>query len=289
MKLGHLTPRSSRPLSDQDASFSKYNWYHLGSSYLNLGGFKEAARYFEKYLKFDRNNFEIISLIGLCYATNKKHEAALASYERASALVPNTLEIYIERSNLLAKLNRKEEALELLKKTELKFEGALEKEIIKAISYKISGDLKEAIQVLREVITKIEDDKKYRDPFRFEDTSILLAESLRESGDSKGALLVLESALERNQNDLWLINSIAMEYADQNINLEKGIQLINRALKYQPANHIFLDTKGWLLFKSGHAEQAIDIINKSLALNPNCEETKEHFKAILNSQEHLKT
>lgn len=180
-------------------------------------------------------------------------------------------------------MNRKGEALELLRKIEPSFEGALEKEIIKAISYKINGDLKKAIHVLRKVITKMEDDKNSQDQVRFEDTSILLSKSLRESGDSKGALLALESALERNSNDLWLINSLAMEYANQNLNLEKGIKLINRALKYQPANHIFLDTKGWLLFKSGRKEQAIDTINKSLALNPNCEETKEHSQAILNS------
>jgi tetratricopeptide (TPR) repeat protein len=256
---------------------------------LNLGDFKQATRYFEKYLKFDQNNCEIISLIGWCYETNKEHEAALASYERASELDPNILEVYIERSKLLAELNRKGEALELLKEIERRFEGALEKEIIKAISYKISGDVKEAIQVLKEVITKMEDDKNSQDAFRFEDTSILLSESLRESGDSKGALLALESALERNSNDLWLINSLAIEYANQNINLEKGIKLIDRALKYQPANHIFLDTKGWLLFKSGRKEQAIEMMTKSLALNPNCEETKEHFKAILNTQGYQKT
>ena len=275
--------KSERAHDNQDSSFSKYNWYYLGSCYLNLGDFKQAARYFEKYLKFDRNNYEIISLIGWCYEMINEHEAALASYQRASELEPNVLEVYLERSRLLTELNRKEEAFELLKEIEPKFEDTLERKIIKAISYRINDDLKNAIHVLREVITKMEADKKYSEPYRYEDTYILLSKFLRESGDSKGALLTLESALEKNLNDLWLINSIAMEYADQNFNLEKGIKLINRALKYQPENPIFLDTKGWLLFKSGRKEQAIDIINKSLALNPNCEETKEHFQASLNS------
>ena len=68
-----------------------------------------------------------------------------------------------------------------------------------------------------------EDDKKYSEPFRYEDTYILLSKFLRDSGDSKGVLTTLETALERNSNDLWLINLIAMEYADQDINIEKGI------------------------------------------------------------------
>jgi len=279
--------KSEKAHNNQDVSFSKYNWYYLGYCYLNLGDFKQATSYFEKYLKFNRNNYEIISLIGWCYEMINEHEAALASYQRASELEPNILELYLERSKLLTELNRKGEALELLKEIGSKFEDTLEREIIKAISYKIIDDLEKAIHILREVIKKMEDDEKYFE--QLEDTSILLSKFLKESGDSKGALLTLESALEKYSNDLWLINSLAMEYADQNINLDKGIELINRALKYQPANHIFLDTKGWLLFKSGRKEKAIDVINKSLTLNPNCEETKEHFQAILNSQEYQKT
>jgi tetratricopeptide (TPR) repeat protein len=276
--------KSEKAHNNQDISFSKYNWYYLGYCYLNRGAFKQAIINFDKYLIFYKNNYEIISLIGKCHAMLNEYEAALAAYERAVELEPNNLETHIERINILTKLNRKEEVLELLKNIEQIFNDRLEKKIIKVIDYKINNELTNAILELKEVIKEIEADNKQSKTCIYEYSCILLlSQLLREHGDYKDALFVLESAMDTYSSDLWFINAIAMEYADQSFKTDKAIQLIDYALKYQPENPIFLDTKGWILFKLGSKKEAIDIINKSLSLNPNCKETKDHLNAILNS------
>ena len=73
------------------------------------------------------------------------------------------------------------------------------------------------------------------------------------------------------------------KYVEQGVNLEKALSLINRALTYQPDNSLFLDTKGWTLFKLGEVEKAKRAIQKSLELNPDYKEAKVHYKAILDN------
>jgi len=275
--------KSEKAHDNQNPSFSKFNWYYLAYSYLNIGAFKKAIIYFEKSLIFYRNNFEIVSILGWCYELNNEHEAALASYKSASELEPNILHTYIAIVNLLAESNRKEEALALLKDIEPKFEDSFERKIIKVLSYKIIDDLTNAINELSETIKKLESTNRITENSKYNDLCMLLARYLREKGDFKNALLILESAREKDPADLWLINLISMEYADQNLKLAEALQLIDTALIFQPENPIFLDTKGWILFKLGRKREAIDIINKSLSLCPNCKETKDHLGVVLNS------
>jgi len=113
-----------------------------------------------------------------------------------------------------------------------------------------------------------------------EDVYVLLSKFQREFGDLKGALSSLESALERNADDPWLINDLATEYADQGVRLERAVSLIDRALKYQPENPLFLDTKGWVLFKLGRREDAKATLERCLELFPDYQDAREHFQAV---------
>jgi Flp pilus assembly protein TadD len=109
----------------------------------------------------------------------------------------------------------------------------------------------------------------------------MLCRYQREYGDLKGVLSTVGKVFEENPNDLWVINEVAIEYADQEIKLEEALKLINKALMYQPENSIFIDTKGWILYKMGREEEAKLEIEKSLALNPDCKDTQEHYKVIM--------
>jgi tetratricopeptide (TPR) repeat protein len=273
--------KSEKAHNSQDASFSKYNWYYLGYCYLNLGDFKNAVRYFENYLKFNRDDDETISIIAWCYELLDELELAVDWYLRALAINPDVLEMHLECSRLLADLGRKEDALESLKICLSRAENPIEGEIIEAMSLKINGDTAGAISKLEQAIQKINDDPNDSMPFLKDDIYIVLSRMQKESGDPSAALTSLELAFGKNVGDLWVINDLAIEYAEQGVNLEKALNLINGALAYQPDNSIFLDTKGWTLYKLGEIENAKLAIQKSLELNPNCKEAQVHYKAIV--------
>lgn len=55
---------------------------------------------------------------------------------------------------------------------------------------------------------------------------------------------------------------------DNERNIDEGMELINRALESQPDNYIYLDTKGWGLFKQGKYIEALKFLVKADSLKP---------------------
>jgi len=244
-----------------------------------------AVQWFEKYLKLKPDDYQVISLTGWCYEVLHEFESALKSYSNVLKMGVNSIEIYVECSKILAEVGRKEDALENLLEAETIAKNITEKEIIRAITCWVMGNLEEAIEVIKKVIFEIGEGASQKS-FLKEDIRVVLSRFQKEKGDSIGALTTLELALEGHSNDIWLLNEIATEYADQGVKLEKAIRLIDQALAYQPYNSIFLDTKGWILFKLGKIKEAEAMIHQSLTMNPKYKEALEHLNAI---QSNLRT
>jgi len=64
------------------------------------------------------------------------------------------------------------------------------------------------------------------------------------------------------------ISSLAWFLIDKAININEGLELIEGALELSPDNYLYLDTKGWGLFKQGKLTEALDLIQKSWDLKP---------------------
>ncbi len=265
-----------------DLSFSKYNWYYLGFSYLNLGDFKNAARYFEKYLKLQRDDTVVLGLTGWCYSLLDEFELSLECYAKALELEPNLFPLHLEYSSILFILNQKEEALQQLRIAESQAENSVEKDFIDSLDLKIRGDLAGAIEKIKEVVTKSDGGLYHTELLPDVDPVIALSKLQRESGDSEQCLLTLEYAFQEHPNDFFLGNELASEYAEQNVHLDKALKLAEQSLKCQPDNSLFLDTKGWILFKMGKKEEAADHIQRALSLNPKCAQANEHLQRVLN-------
>ena len=75
---------------------------------------------------------------------------------------------------------------------------------------------------------------------------------------------VLSSAPERPAR----MNNLAWFLIDNDRNINEGLDLIDDALKLEPDNYIYLDTKGWGLFKQGKYQEALEFLEKSWALKP---------------------
>ncbi|MBN1832843.1 MAG: tetratricopeptide repeat protein [Deltaproteobacteria bacterium] len=266
-----------------DLSFSRYNWYHLGFCYLNLGDFKNAAKYFEKYLKLRRDDTVVLGLTGWCYGLLDEFELALEHYGKALKLEPDLFPLHLEYSTILSLLNRKEEALRQLREAELHIENPVEKEFIDALALKICGDLSGAIEKIKEVVTKSDGGLYHTDLLPDVDPVIALAKLQREIGDSEECLSTLEYAYKEHPNDFFLGNELAFEYAEQNINLDRGLKLAEQAINCQPDNSLFLDTKGWVLFKMGRKEDAVVHIQRALSLNPQHTQVNKHLQTIKES------
>jgi len=75
-----------------------------------------------------------------------------------------------------------------------------------------------------------------------------------------------------------LMNSLAMLLIKNNININEGIVLANKAMESRPDNLYFQYTKGLGLLKQGNYKEALDILEKSWAQRPGYDH--DHFLAI---------
>ncbi len=85
-----------------------------------------------------------------------------------------------------------------------------------------------------------------------------------------------EEILVLNPYDAAVLNNYSYSLANRKIHLDKADSLINTAMKLEPANPFFLDTKAWVLYGKGDYEQAIKILNKCIDIDPKGEVYYRH-------------
>ena len=64
------------------------------------------------------------------------------------------------------------------------------------------------------------------------------------------------------------ISNLALFLIEKDRNINEGMVLIEKALVLSPDNYLYLDTKGWGLYKQGKYREALEILEKSWELKP---------------------
>ncbi len=77
-----------------------------------------------------------------------------------------------------------------------------------------------------------------------------------------------EKALVKDSENHRALNYLSYSWAEMGINLEKARSYIERALKLSPQNSAYLDTSGWIYYKSGNYAAAAKLLKKAAALEP---------------------
>ncbi len=71
------------------------------------------------------------------------------------------------------------------------------------------------------------------------------------------------NAYELNPQDKWTIYYLARLLINNDINVDEGMELIQKGLELYPDNHGFLPAKGWGCYKQGKFEEALQILRKA--------------------------
>lgn len=98
------------------------------------------------------------------------------------------------------------------------------------------------------------------------------------SGNTKEAILDLEKAIAARPESPMIINNLAWAY--QSIGNPKAESLAKRAVQLAPENAAILDTYGWILYKAGKKDEALDILDKALKLAPTNAEIQQHHAEV---------
>ncbi|MBW2522229.1 MAG: tetratricopeptide repeat protein [Deltaproteobacteria bacterium] len=121
----------------------------------------------------------------------------------------------------------------------------------------------------------------YQDALQFypEDTDILynFGIFLERSGEHDEALAMMQQVLALEPDNGAALNYVGYTWADNNINLEKALDYIKKAVALLPDDGYVRDSLGWAYFKMGEVEQAAIELEKAAAMVGDDPVIQEHL------------
>lgn len=134
-----------------------------------------------------------------------------------------------------------------------------------------TGDLKEGTERLLEA---------YRLSPEDEDNRRHLCDLYLMQNDNESVLPHLEWLLAREPKSDMLSNNLAYTLSELNRELDRALKLVNSALELQPDSPVYLDTKGWILFKLGMPDQGRALIEQAIVKEPGIGALRIHLGDI---------
>jgi predicted Zn-dependent protease len=126
------------------------------------------------------------------------------------------------------------------------------------------------------------------DPRWLAEKAILLYEDAKDKNDSKmleKVISLFEEALAAGVDDSIYLNYYGYTLIDKDLDLDKGIELVKKALKQQPENSYYLDSLAWGYYKKKECLKAYNLMEKVVSQEGTDEpEIKEHWEKIQQCQ-----
>lgn len=212
------------------------------------------------YLDPSLNESKII--IGNILARHERYEEAI--YEFKS--IPEEDDLYPRAqqqiADLYAEQDKDSEAITILKKL-YEMNNDVDALIQIGDIYRYKEDYKNAISSYDKVLNLEEEiPEKY--------WHVLYARGMayERLKNYKKSEIDLLKALNFRPDHPYLLNYLGYSWADQGVNLEKALSMIEKASQDKPDDGYIADSLGWVYFKMGDFESAIDNLERAVELLP---------------------
>ena len=272
-----------------------------GNLYLQMKSYDLALKYFESAYKQEQAEDILINIVELQYRFLGRKDDAIAHLETYASIEGcgnnvcfKLLEIYGRDRNIKGLIS----TYKKLYKHQQNDEFA--KKIVELLMY--TKDVKGAISFLeksgynQQILLEI-----YATQKRFLDAFNLASKLYEETknADYLGKMAIYEYEINKNKLSIEVLQSISKKFdqvmltvqdsvylnyygyllIDHDIDIKKGLFLVQEALKLEPNSPYYLDSLAWGLYKLGECEQAYEIM-KYFGDNIYEEEVATHFEAI---------
>jgi len=187
-----------------------------------------------------------------------KFAKVAANYEQSLLINPNHAGTYVRLAELLlSALRDPERAVRLLGDARRRFPGAPEIVYYLAIAQREAKQNQQAVATFEEALHEAqleEDDDFVNAKFYFNYGAAAEQAGLY----NKAADLLRKSIALDPENSAEASNYLGYMWADHNMNLEEAETMIRRALQSEPSNASYLDSLGWVEFRKGQFDRALD-------------------------------
>lgn len=248
--------------------------YHRGVKFIDDGDAGRSLPCLRLAVRhFDPPRAEIYYRLGLLYDEIKLQDEALQCFAWAVEEEPNLSQAYVRIA--LLKLNESVEAsLKVLDQAE----GRLPNDILIPLA---KGQILSSNERYAEAIpafARVEGLKRNHPELDVSPTFYLhYGAAYERCGDFARAEQVFEEGLRQRPDDHEVLNYIAYMWAERNQNLDRALQYAVRANQLNPQNGAYLDTLGWVYYRLGQYQGALQRIEAANKLVPEDPTIRDHL------------
>lgn len=205
------------------------------------------------------------------FIQNNEIETALEVLERVNKTMPDHSEAWGQRIQLLFSLNRYEEVISLSESANHYAPDNSFIQFFSGAAYMLTHQHEEAEQWLL---------KAALSPSQRTFRSIIystLADVKNELDKWNESVDAFQNSLRLDPNNHNALNNYAYYLSLRNENLEEALEMSKRAVRIEPKNSSYLDTLGWIYYKKGDFEIALEYIQQAAEAGDASAEIYEHL------------
>ncbi len=169
----------------------------------------------------------------------------------------------LRRAQLLAKAGKIDDARRLLSQTDVNNDDERVKLIIgEAQLLRDAGKLADAIQLVEDAL------ELYKDNVDLLYELSMLAEKSQQFDLMERSL---RKVIQLAPDSQHAYNALGYSFADRNLRLQEAHDLIAKALTLAPEDPYIMDSMGWVEFRLGRFEKAVDLLRRAFAIKADAE------------------
>ena len=236
--------------------------YAVGILSLQVNAVGDAEQPLRRYVELGRGDLNPARFyLGQIAEQAQRFEDAIRWFDQVEA-GENVLPAKIRAARILARQKKLDEAREWLGAARATMPGEVRLTVAEGQLLRDAGLHQEAYAFLAKSLEAQPD----QDDLLYEVS--LAAEKL-------GQLDVVERHLRRlialKPDSPQGYNALGYTFADHNIRLDEAAALVDKALSLSPDDSFILDSKGWVLFRQGKLDAALETLQRAYAKQPDAE------------------
>jgi tetratricopeptide (TPR) repeat protein len=249
----------------------------LALSYVAKEDGKQAVQILEEIVQHEPFRFQVFTLIGELYEELKDHDRALANYRLSLSANPNQLVPHLKIALLEIKSKNSLDAIKQLEEAKAKFPTTPQIPYFFGLAYSDSKNHPKAVEAFEECarLAQSSNPEMLDSVFYF-----YYGAALERSGNFDQAVTQFKKVIDLNPDYVDAYNYLGFMYADKNIKLDEALQLIEKALAYEPENGAFLDSLGWVYYHQGKLDKALAYLKHSAKLIGNDPVVFDHLADV---------
>lgn len=240
---------------------------------LNRGGGESFVRLYLNYaLALRPQNDAILAQLGSVAEQQGQSEEAIAFYKQISESSPMKRIAELQIGLNLADLDRQDEAIQHLRKALAHDRDDMRAYLALGGVYASQKDFESAAKLYDEAVEHIEEPT--RDDWNVFYQRGIAYERLKKWSKAEPNF---KKALELYPDQPQVLNYLGYSWVDMGMHLEKGLELIKKAVDLRPSDGYIVDSLGWAYYRLGQYDKAVEELERAVSLKPGDPVLNDHL------------